>query len=218
MKSKNLIPLAIAATSIAIASAANSVYAATVIQTSFSGKTQFGFGNECNFLPSVCALNGQGLLSGTVIYDPSKTAIFPNTNNYKPIFFEANFTGFVNSIPSQPNFINIIFSTDSVTNFSLTGNISSPAILLGASFSDPNLPEFQSFILSIQEESFNLPSFFRIETPLPTGGSRILSEGVLEFTEVEASVPEPSAVFGLGVVLGIGALSAKNKKHLRKIS
>ncbi|MBD1890239.1 PEP-CTERM sorting domain-containing protein [Coleofasciculus sp. FACHB-SPT9] len=218
MKSKSFIPLAIAATSIAIASAANSAYAATVIQTSFSGKTQFGFGNECTFLPSVCALNGQGLLSGTVIYDPSKAAIFPGTNNYKPIFFEANFTGFVNSTPSQPNFINISFSTNSVTNFSITGDISSPEIFLGASFSDPNLPEFQSFILGIQEKVFNLPPLFRLETPLPGGGTRILSEGVLEFTEAEVSVPEPSALFGLCVVLGLGALSAKNKKHLRKVS
>jgi len=209
---------------------ANPAVAATIVQAFFSGETQFGFRGGCSFYPYVCSLNGQGSISGTFIYNPLETPNYPNENG-KPIFLEANFLGLVNSfglVDSQPNYINVQFSTESVTDFLfytdylLNTETSFRVPRLTASISDPNLPELQSIDLFIQRgsRSTNFISYFQLLTPLPGGGYRVLSEGPLEFTEVEeveVSVPEPSSLFGISALLAFGALSAKNKKHLRKV-
>lgn len=213
MKFRKIISLTIATTSISIAGTISSVQAETIIQNSFSGTTQFGLSEDCTLFynPEVCAFNGQGVLSGTIRYNPSETPTFPDTKK-SPIFFEANFSGSVNSLPSQPNNINVNFSTDSVTEFFLSPGFPSPVPVVRASISNPDLTEFQNIDLFRQGKSPNSPSFFQISTSLPGGGSRVLSEGVLEFTEPTVSVPEPSSLLGIGVVLGIGALSTKRKK------
>lgn len=213
MKFRNLISLTVATTSIAITSAMSSVQADTITKNSFSGRTEFGLGENCSlsYNPDVCAINGQGLLSGTIIYDPSETPIYPNTKT-SPIFFEARFSGLVNSLPSQPNYIDVTFTTDSVTDFFLSPGYPYPVPVVRASIVDPSRPEFQNIDLFRQGKAPNSPSIFQLSTSLPGGGSRLLSEGVLEFSEPQVSVPEPSSLFGLGVVLGIGVLSAQRKK------
>jgi hypothetical protein len=86
--------------------------------------------------------------------------------------------------------------------------------------SDPQLPEFSAFNLHLQYDflkSGHVPSVFFLETPLPGGGSRRLSEGVLELTEVKA-VPEPVTIFGSGTALGLGLLASFRRRQSSRSS
>jgi len=218
MKPRTLMSFGMAVMSLTIASGFSPAFSATLTQLVFDEKTQFGFGGGCPYNPNVCELDGQGFLSGTIIYDASQIPIYPASG--KPIFFEANWKGLVNSLPGQPNNINIKFQTSSVTRFYLSRDAVSSILLLLASMSDPQLPEFSAFDLHLQYDllkSGNRPSIFRLETPLPGPGSRILSEGVLELTEVKA-VPEPVTIFGSGTALGLGLLASFRRRQSSRSS
>jgi hypothetical protein len=217
MKPRTLMTFGMAVMSLTIASGFSPAFSATLTQLVFDEKTQFGFGGGCGYNPNVCELDGQGFLSGTIIYDASQIPIYPASG--KPIFFEANWKGLVNSLPWQPNNINIKFQTSSVTRFNLHIDAVSSILLLLASMSDPQLPEFSAFDLHLQYDllkSGNRPSIFRLETPLGLG-SRILSEGVLELTEVKA-VPEPVTIFGSGTALGLGLLASFRRRQSSRSS
>ena len=217
MKPRTLMSFGMAVMSLTIASGFSPAFSATLTQLVFDEKTQFGFGGGCPYNPNVCELDGQGFLSGTIIYDASQIPIYPASG--KPIFFEANWKGLVNSLPWQPNNINIKFQTSSVTRFYLSRDAVSSMLLLLASMSDPQLPEFSAFDLHLQYDllkSGNRPSIFRLETPLGPG-SRILSEGVLELTEVKA-VPEPVTIFGSGTALGLGLLASFRRRQSSRSS
>jgi len=218
MKPRTLMTFGMAVMSLTIASGFSPAFSATLTQLVFDEKTQFGYGGDCPYNPNVCELNGQGFLSGTIIYDASQIPIFPA--NGKPIFFEANWKGLVNSLPWQPNNINIKFQTSSVTTFNLHRGGAYSVLLLLASMSDPQLPEFSAFNLHLQYDflkSGHVPSVFFLETPLPGGGSRRLSEGVLELTEVPA-VPEPVTIFGSGTALGLGLLASFRRRQSSRSS
>ncbi len=209
MKTRTLTSLGMAVISLTIASGFNPVSAATLTQFFFEEKTQFGYGGDCPFNSNVCGLNGQGILSGTIIYDASKIPSYPDTNG-KPIFFEANWKGLLNSLPWQPNNISTKFTTSSVTTFYLSRDLN-PVLALTASMFDPELPEFSSFDLRLQyDKSGNLPSIFSLETPLP-GGSRGLSEGSLKLIEAEA-VPEPVSIFGSATAFGLGLFASFRRR------
>lgn len=216
MKTRTLTSLGMAVISLTIASGFSSVSAATLTQLFFEEKTQFGYGGDCTFNSNVCALNGQGILSGTIIYDASQIPIYPDSG--KPIFFEANWKGLVNSLPWQPNNITTKFTTSSVTKFYLDRDFTYPILLLTASMFDPELPEFLAFDLRLQyDKSGNLPSIFSLETPLgpgPTPGSRGLSEGLLELTEAK-EVPEPVTIFGSATALGFGLFASFRRRKSR---
>jgi hypothetical protein len=215
MKCRTLITLGMAVTSLTIATGFSPASAATFTQISFVGKTQFGYGGDCPFNPNVCALNGQGFLSGTIIYDASKLPSYPNTKG-KPIFFEANWQGVANSLPWQPNNISIKFQTSSVTDFFLGGGLPFPIPVLIASMLDPKLPQFLGFDLRLQYDPLktgNFPSIFSLTTPLQAG-DRGLSEGVLEITEVKA-VPEPVSILGSATALGLGVFANFRRRSSR---
>lgn len=215
MKCRTLMTLGMAVTSLTIATEFSPASAATLTQISFVGKTQFGYGGDCPFNPNVCALNGQGFLSGTIIYDASKLPSYPNTKG-KPIFFEANWQGVANSLPWQPNNISIKFETSSVTDFFLGGGPPFPIPALIASMLDPKLPQFLGFDLRLQYDPLktgNFPSIFSLTTPLQAG-DRGLSEGVLEITEIKA-VPEPVSILGSATALGLGAFANFRRRSSR---
>ncbi|MEZ2240824.1 PEP-CTERM sorting domain-containing protein [Microcoleus sp.] len=218
MKPRTLMTFGMAVMSLIIASGFSPVFSATLTQLVFDEKTQFGYGGDCLSSPNVCELNGQGFLSGTIIYDASQIPIYPDTSG-KPIFFEANWKGLVNSLPWQPNNINIKFQTSSVTTFFLDRDGAYSTLLLLASMFDPELPEFSAFDLRLQYnflKSGQALSIFSLETPLP-GGSRILSEGVLELTEITA-VPEPVTIFGSGTALGLGLFASFRRRQSSRSS
>jgi len=217
MKPRTLMSFGMAVMSLTIASGFSPAFSATLTQLVFDEKTQFGYGGDCLYNPNVCELKAQGFLSGTIIYDASQIPIYPASG--KPIFFEANWKGLVNSLPWQPNNINIKFQTSSVTRFYLSRDAVSSVLLLLASMSDPQLPEFSAFDLHLQYDllkSGNRPSVFFLETPLGPG-SRRLSEGVLELTEVKA-VPEPVTIFGSGTALGLGLLASFRRRQSSRSS
>jgi hypothetical protein len=213
MKPRTLMTFGMAVTGLTIATGFSPVSAATLTQVFFDGKTQFGSGGDCIFNSNVCELNGQGFLSGTIIYDASQLPSYPDTNG-KPIFFEANWKGVPNSLPGQPNNINIKFKTSSVTEFFLGGGPPFPIPVLMASIFDPQLPEFSAFDLRLQYDILkngNVPSIFSLETPLGQGG-RVLSEGVLELTEVKA-VPEPVTILGSATALALGLFASFRRRQ-----
>ncbi|MEG4023569.1 PEP-CTERM sorting domain-containing protein [Microcoleus sp. S13C4] len=205
MKPRTLMTFGMAVMSLTIASGFSPAFSATLTQLVFDEKTLSGYG-------------GEGFLSGTIIYDASKIPSYPDTSG-KPIFFEANWKGLVNSLPWQPNNINIKFQTSSVTRFNLDRESASYTLVLLASMFDPELPEFSAFDLRLQYDflkSGHVPSIFHLETPLGPG-SRRLSEGVLELTEVKA-VPEPVTIFGSGTALGLGLLASFRRRQSSRSS
>ena len=219
MKPRTLRSFGMAVMSLTIASGFSPAFSATLTQLVFDEKTQFGYGGDCLYAPKVCELNGQGFLSGTIIYDASQIPSYPDTSG-KPIFFEANWKGLVNSLPEQPNNINIKFQTSSVTRFNLDRGGGYSTLLLLASMFDPELPEFSAFDLRLQYnflKTGQVLSVFSLETPLPGSGSRILSEGVLELTEVQA-VPEPVTIFGSGTALGLGLFASFRRRQSSRSS
>lgn len=218
MKPRTLMTFGMAVMSLTIASGFSPVFSATLTQLVFDEKTQFGYGGDCLYNPNVCELNGQGFLSGTIIYDASQIPSYPDTSG-KPIFFEANWKGLVNSLPWEPNNINIKFQTSSVTRFNLERDGADFTLVLLASMFDPELPEFSAFDLRLQYDFLKtgyVPSIFSLETPLP-GGSRGLSEGVLELTEVTA-VPEPVTIFGSATALGLGLFASFRRRQSSRSS
>lgn len=219
MKPRTLMTFGMAVMSLTIASGFSPAFSATLTQLVFEEKTQFGYGGDCLYNPNVCELNGQGFLSGTIIYDASQIPSYPDTSG-KPIFFEANWKGLVNSLPWQPNNINIKFQTSSVTRFNLNRGGADSTLVLLASMFDPELPEFSAFDLRLQYNFLKTGqalSIFNLETPLPGSGSRILSEGVLELTEVKA-VPEPVTIFGSGTALGLGLFASFRRRQSSRSS
>lgn len=219
MKPRTLMTFGMAVMSLTIASGFSPAFSATLTHLVFDETTQIGYGGDCLYDPRVCELNGQGFLSGTIIYDASQIPIYPDTSG-KPIFFEANWKGLVNSLPEPPNNINIKFQTSSVTTFFLYTKSGDSTLVLLASMFDPELPEFSAFDLRLQYnflKTGQAVSIFSLETPLPGSGSRILSEGVLELTEVKA-VPEPVTIFGSGTALGLGLFASFRRRQSSRSS
>jgi len=78
MKPRTLMTFGMAVMSLTIASGFSPAFSATLTQLVFDGKTQFGYGGDCLYDPKVCELNGQGFLSGTIIYDASQIPSYPD--------------------------------------------------------------------------------------------------------------------------------------------